>query len=199
MLPLGLVAAIVVLAGVVVGLLWFNKRDARAPVVVPAASPATSVEPKASTVVEISVLGAPAGARILVNNSRVNENPFKVKKGEAIVPIRVEADGFEPFSLSVTPSMNRVIQVALKAKKSSKDTTSSAKRTSRKKKKRSSGSVAKESSSPAISIQEKPEAKTVMLPKSAPEADKTEKKPSPEKKKTTVKGARGTKMKTTFE
>jgi serine/threonine-protein kinase len=200
LLPLGMVAAIVVLAGIVVGLLLFKKRDQRAPVIVPTAPPAVSIEQKASTAVEISVIGAPLGARILVNNSRVNENPFKVRKGEAIVPIRVEADGFEPFSISVAPSMNRVIQVALKPKKTSKDKVLAEKKTSRKKRRGRSGSVSKESTtSPAISIQEKPQTKTVVLPKSTFDADKPEKKSSPEKKKSTVKGARGTKMKTSFE
>jgi hypothetical protein len=74
------------------------------------------------------------------------------------------------------------------------------KKTSRKKRKGSSRSVSKESSSsPAISIQEKPQPKTVMLPKSTPDAKKAEETPDPQKKKSTVKGARGTKMKTTFE
>jgi hypothetical protein len=169
--------------------------------VVPAATPAVAEDQRASATVEISVVGAPAGARISVDNSRVNENPFKVQKGEAIVPIRVEADGFEPFSISLTPSMNRVIQVALRPQKTGKERTAKVKRTSRKKRREKTDSERREPSSPppAITIKEKPQPQTVVLPKPVPEAEKTEKKPASEKKKTTVEGARGTKIKTTFE
>jgi serine/threonine protein kinase len=201
LLPLGIVATIVVVVGVLAGVLLFNRGTGQEPIVVPAATPAVPEDHRASATVEISVVGAPAGARISVDNSRVNENPFKVHKGEAIVPIRVEADGFEPFSISLTPSVNRVIQVALKPQKTGKERTAAGKRTSRKKRRGKTGSERREPSSspPAITIKEKPQPETVVLPKPVPEAKKTEKKPAPEKKKTTVEGARGTKIKTTFE
>jgi serine/threonine-protein kinase len=201
LLPLGIVATIVVVVGVLAGVLLFNRGTGQEPIVVPAATPAVAEDQRASATVEISVVGAPAGARISVDNSRVNENPFKVQKGEAIVPIRVEADGFEPFSISLAPSMNRVIQVALRPQKTGKERTAKVKRTSRKKRREKTDSERREPSSPppAITIKEKPQPQTVVLPKPVPEAEKTEKKPAPEKKKTTVEGARGTKIKTTFE
>jgi hypothetical protein len=180
--------------------LLINTRDGQQPIVVPAALPAVPVGKNAAATIEISVIGAPSGARISVDSSQVNENPFKVQKGEAIIPIRVEADGFEPFSISVTPSMNRVIQVTLKEKKTSKDKNLARKRTSRKKRRMKSEAVSKEStSSPAVNIQQKAKPKRVMLPKSAPKVEKPVKKSSPERGKTTVEGARGTKMKTNFE
>jgi serine/threonine-protein kinase len=201
LLPLGIVATIVVVVGVLAGVLLFNRGTGQEPIVVPAATPAVAEDQRASATVEISVVGAPAGARISVDNSRVNENPFKVQKGEAIVPIRVEADGFEPFSISLAPSMNRVIQVALRPQKTGKERTAKVKRTSRKKRREKTDSERREPSSPppAITIKEKPQPQTVVLPKPVPEAEKTEKKPASEKKKTTVEGARGTKIKTTFE
>jgi flagellar basal body-associated protein FliL len=204
LLPLGIVAAIVVIVGVLAGVFLFNRGGGQEPILVPTASPSVPGDKQASATVEISVVGAPLGARIFVNSSWVNENPFKVQKGEAIVPIRVEADGFEPFSISLTPSMNRVIQVALTPKEASKDKTSAAKKTSKKtskkrRRRRTVSESAESSPPPAATIKEKPQPQKVVLPKSAFEVEKAPKTSSPEKKKTTVEGARGTKIKTTFE
>ena len=62
---------------------------------------------------EITIKGAPDGARIYYNNSPVPMNPFKVKKGDTIVPFRVEADGFQPYATSLVPSKDLVVEVSL--------------------------------------------------------------------------------------
>ena len=63
----------------------------------------------------ITVEGAPKGARIYYDNSLVTVNPFRVERGETIVPLRVESKGKEPFRISVTPLRDQVVNVARKS------------------------------------------------------------------------------------
>ena len=71
------------------------------------------LEKDSKTGVEITIEGAPDGARIYYNNTPVPMNPFRVKKGDTIVPFRVEADGFQPYATSLVPSKDLVVEVAL--------------------------------------------------------------------------------------
>jgi serine/threonine-protein kinase len=62
----------------------------------------------------IEVKGAPEGAKIYYKDSLVPVNPFRVTTGKTIVPLRVEADGYEPLKVSVIPSEDRVVDAPLK-------------------------------------------------------------------------------------
>lgn len=64
--------------------------------------------------VQITVAGAPDGATITYDGAIVPMNPFRVKRGNAIAPLRVDKPGFGPFSYAVLPSQNRVVEVTLK-------------------------------------------------------------------------------------
>jgi hypothetical protein len=62
------------------------------------------------------VKGVPEGAKIYYKGALVTMNPFPVDRGDTIVPVVVEADGFERFALSIVPSENRVLNVVLTPK-----------------------------------------------------------------------------------
>jgi len=107
-----LLAAVVVvaIAAAAVGLfLAFRGPDEE-----PIAGPAALGGPSAVT---IEVQGAPDGARIFFDGALVKENPFRARRAEGVVPLRVEADGFEPYAVSVEPSKDRKIRVALEPRK----------------------------------------------------------------------------------
>ncbi len=63
--------------------------------------------------VSIAVKGAPRKAKIYYEDSFVPINPFKVMKGDTIVPLRVELPGHETFRISVIPSKDQVVRVKL--------------------------------------------------------------------------------------
>jgi len=67
--------------------------------------------------VEIRVKGAPKGAKIYYDDSLVLANPFKVEEGETLVPLRVEARGWETFKVSITPDEDKVVKVRMRGKK----------------------------------------------------------------------------------
>ncbi|HUT79371.1 MAG TPA: serine/threonine-protein kinase [Polyangia bacterium] len=70
--------------------------------------------PAAEDGVQITVQGMPEGARIIYDGARIPENPFRVKRSSLYVPLRVEADGFEPFTTSVVPEADRIVLVEVK-------------------------------------------------------------------------------------
>jgi hypothetical protein len=63
--------------------------------------------------VTIVVEGAPPGARIYFDGAEVHDNPFRARKAPGVVPLRVVAEGFEPYAVSVEPSSDRTVEVAL--------------------------------------------------------------------------------------
>ena len=66
-----------------------------------------------SNSVSIAVKGVPRKAKIYYEDSFVPINPFKVMKGDTIVPLRVELAGYETFRISVIPSKDQVVRVKL--------------------------------------------------------------------------------------
>ncbi len=114
-------ASLVVVGGIVVfALNMLSTEDNPAVVPLTATPPVSSTAEDGSTVssedqgVLINVEGAPEGARIFYDNSEVPKNPFRVKKGQIVIPLRVEAKGYEPSRLSLIPSKDQVLEVALK-------------------------------------------------------------------------------------
>lgn len=63
--------------------------------------------------VVITVKGVPEGSKIYYNDSLVTVNPFRVDQGETLVPLRVESRGRRPFKISLTPSVDQVVNVKL--------------------------------------------------------------------------------------
>ena len=61
----------------------------------------------------VKVKGAPENAKIYVDNTEMPNNPFRVKKSAMLIPIRVEAEGYEPTRLFVEPSEVQVVEVSL--------------------------------------------------------------------------------------
>ena len=61
--------------------------------------------------VTITVTGAPFGAQIYWDGYLVTSNPFKVKRGEALVPLRVDLRGRKPFKISISPNGDQVVKV----------------------------------------------------------------------------------------
>jgi serine/threonine-protein kinase len=64
--------------------------------------------------VTITVVGMPDGAKIYYDGALVPMNPFRARSADAVVPLKVEAEGFEPFSIAVIPSEDRRIEAELK-------------------------------------------------------------------------------------
>lgn len=63
--------------------------------------------------IKITVTGMPDGSTIYYDKMPVPVNPFRVKPRNTIVPIKVEADGYEPFITSVVPSKDIGVEVKL--------------------------------------------------------------------------------------
>jgi serine/threonine-protein kinase len=110
LLVVGLAAGIVSLAGVVALVLLLGRGGDRPPQPMPGLIPAAAA-PEAPAAVEITVTGQPAGARLFFDEMLVTVNPFKVKRSETVTPLRIEADGFQPLSLSVVPSADQVVAI----------------------------------------------------------------------------------------
>jgi serine/threonine-protein kinase len=128
-LVVGLVAAAVVIAGVVAVVLVKGTGGAAAPVAVapiPARASAEIAQPAApepapaaapaekDRVVQIRVVGAPEGAEILFDGAVVPVNPFPVEPQEALVKLEVRAPGYEAFATMIAPSADREVPVSLK-------------------------------------------------------------------------------------
>ena len=113
---LGAVAAIAVGLVVAFGTI---RRDEPKPVSIPL-SPKPNVPetpaPASQTprTASLHVVGAPPAARIFLNEMLVTDNPIKVAASDVAVPLRVEADGFEPYRSMVVPSKDLTLEVALR-------------------------------------------------------------------------------------
>jgi serine/threonine protein kinase len=140
------------------------------------------IKPMASA---ITVKGAPDGALIFYDGSKVPLNPFKVKKGEVMVPIRVEAKGYTAFRSFVVPNEDRIVNVTMTPvkeddkKTAQSDSTKTARRTKVSKKKNQG------SSQGASSVKAEPTSK----PKDSSETKESE----------FAKAGRGTKFAEDFE
>jgi hypothetical protein len=62
--------------------------------------------------VMITVINAPPRSKIFIDDYLVEKNPFRVRRGEALVPLRVEARGRKKFKISLTPNEDQVVDVA---------------------------------------------------------------------------------------
>ncbi len=78
--------------------------------------PSAGTELEEGVLVEIT--GIPEGAKIIYNGAPVPMNPFRASRKKTIVPLRVEAEGFEPFATSVVPEKDLVLTVELRRKDS---------------------------------------------------------------------------------
>jgi tRNA A-37 threonylcarbamoyl transferase component Bud32 len=62
--------------------------------------------------VMITVINAPPKAKIYLDGYLVEENPFRVNRGEALVPLAVEVHGRKKLKISITPNEDQVVDVA---------------------------------------------------------------------------------------
>ena len=67
--------------------------------------------------VSINVTGTPPNSRIFYNDMLVTINPYRVKKSQTPAIIKVVADGFSPFQISLIPSRDQEIPVSLTPQK----------------------------------------------------------------------------------
>lgn len=77
--------------------------------------PAAAAEPpkQQASEVQIEVQGLPPGAVIYYDGARVQMNPFRVTVKEVIVPLKVEAAGYEDFITSLVPVEDQVVRVEM--------------------------------------------------------------------------------------
>jgi serine/threonine-protein kinase len=112
LLVIGLVAGAISIAGAVALVLVLGNADQDPAAVVPVAPAAVDPGAAASAgAVAITVTGLPVGARVFFDDMLVTVNPFKVKHSEAVTPLRIEADGFEPLVLTVIPSADQALAI----------------------------------------------------------------------------------------
>lgn len=100
-------------AAVLVAVLWWSSTASRVdvtPASTPTGIPAVSAQNRG---VQITINGAPAEATIFYDGAPVSINPFRVRRGETIVPIRVEMLGHKPFLDTLVPSEDLAIEVSL--------------------------------------------------------------------------------------
>ena len=64
--------------------------------------------------VQIEVRGVPSGAKIYYDGAPIPLNPFRVALKEIIVPLKIEADGYETYATSVVPAEDQVVKVVMK-------------------------------------------------------------------------------------
>ncbi|MDD5308508.1 MAG: protein kinase [Deltaproteobacteria bacterium] len=65
----------------------------------------------------VTVQGAPESARVYYQDALVPMNPFRAERKSTIVPLRVEAEGYEPFAVAVLPTADQVVTVDMARKK----------------------------------------------------------------------------------
>ncbi|MBI2898371.1 MAG: serine/threonine protein kinase [Deltaproteobacteria bacterium] len=109
-------AALLLLAGI----LWLARTDPPSSVVVakwvpaaaPAAPPSPPTEPEAVPVT-ISLEGVPPGARVTLDDAVVPELPIRLPARDVMLRLKVEAEGYEPFSQMILPHGDRTIVVTM--------------------------------------------------------------------------------------
>jgi hypothetical protein len=73
----------------------------------------TAPQVRAPEGVLVTVGGAPEGSKVFWDGVLVPMNPFRVERRETIVALRVEADGYQPFSIAVLPTDDQTVHVAM--------------------------------------------------------------------------------------
>ncbi len=69
--------------------------------------------PQQAEVVRIDLDGLPEGARVFLNDLRVEELPLRIERGEETRQLRVEADGYVPFEVEIDATRDLSIEVRL--------------------------------------------------------------------------------------
>jgi hypothetical protein len=88
-------------------------------VFVPKPPPPPEIKPKD---VQIELRGLPVNARIYYDDAPIPLNPFRVTLKEVIVPLKVEAEGYEDYVTSVVPAEDQVVKIEMKKKEVLQDT-----------------------------------------------------------------------------
>jgi hypothetical protein len=175
----------------------------------PVASPVVGLEGS----VQIAIEGAPPGSTFKFGDNVYTGNPFAVPKDTAIVALEVRAPGFAPHSTFIVPSENRVVRADLRPLSmglppeqpdsvAQSEPSSSSRSKHRRDKKGSAATPPSSPSVPAPSAAPPPAATPVALPSTPAPTAEPEPKAEPkktEKEKRMVDGARGTKIRTSFE
>jgi serine/threonine-protein kinase len=91
-----------------------SPKKPAAPELSPAAAVAVEALAPGDDGVLIEVKGAPEGAQIFYKDSLVPMNPFRAPTGKMIAPLRVEAEGHQPFKVSIVPDEDQVVEVSLR-------------------------------------------------------------------------------------
>jgi len=100
-------------AAILLAVLWWSSTTTRVDVTPASSSTGTPAVSAQNRGVQITIHGAPADATIFYDGAPVSMNPFRVRRGETIVPIRVEMPGHKPFLDTVVPSKDLAIEVIL--------------------------------------------------------------------------------------
>jgi tRNA A-37 threonylcarbamoyl transferase component Bud32 len=112
LLAVGLAAGAISIAGAVALVLVLRGTEDPVPVQIPLASPAVAAPAEApAAAVAITVTGHPEGSRVFFDDMLVTVNPFKVKRSEAVTPLRIEAEGFDPLIVTVVPSADQTVAI----------------------------------------------------------------------------------------
>ncbi len=177
----------VAIAAVILTVVFLGKGEDTKPTIEPIASP-QSMEQFASDNIQIEVKGLPEGAELFYDKASVPMNPFTVKKGDAIVPFRVEAPSFKPYTTSIVPSRDLVVEVSLIPMETAEPVVpvlkKDGKSMTRKNKKKGKKELSKSSrETPPIA----------KVPPPVPSKPKEKPKPSPPVKKSTSKMKKGSK------
>jgi serine/threonine-protein kinase len=69
---------------------------------------------EAAMAVRIAVEGAPPGAHVYWDGVLVTETPLRVAPSNVMAPLRVVADGYEPFFQMILPTGDRTIAVSMR-------------------------------------------------------------------------------------
>jgi hypothetical protein len=196
-----LVAAAAVTLVLVLGGDEPQRAEIKATLGKPAAPVASPLEgagaSEAADTVEIEIVGAPDGARIFYDDFPVPVNPFHLKRGQAIVRLRVEADGFAPFKTSIVPSADRRIQADLTPSASAEEEPAATESARSARTKRKRGRRDEDARSPAPPPAKQPAAAAAGSEKPAGKPAEKPAEKSAEKKFS--KGGRGTEIAEDFE
>jgi len=69
--------------------------------------------PAPPSLATIAVEGVPPGGRVFLDGARVPELPIRIAPRTGMIPLRVEADGYEPSSQMILPDRDLTVRVSL--------------------------------------------------------------------------------------
>ncbi len=104
-------AAALSLAALVYFVLWLRSDELPDPSV---ASSKATAQPPDDHRVTITISGVPRGATVVYDGKPVRENPFRVPATQTMMPLRVEAEGYEPFVLAIVPTRDTIVRADMK-------------------------------------------------------------------------------------